>query len=134
MYRTVLTRVFEKQTAYFYPGFETCMHFWMRCCLREIPPYTLVELTRLMQLSGGRESTLVQQAADWKTALESNLHWMYWKQVYAEYWRYDITKVFENIVKQIMVDHFLMFIQLSIVTQCRLPFSGAVYRIVVKIT
>ncbi|XP_060556281.1 uncharacterized protein LOC132716955 [Ruditapes philippinarum] len=69
-------------------GFETCMHFWMRCCLREIPPYTLVELTRLMQLSGGRESTLVQQAADWKTAVESNLHWMYWKQVYAEYWRY----------------------------------------------
>ncbi|XP_053399893.1 uncharacterized protein LOC123557594 [Mercenaria mercenaria] len=68
-------------------GLETCMHFWLRCCLKEIPPYTMVELTRLMQLSGGRENTLVELATDWRTSLESKLPWMFWREVYAEFSR-----------------------------------------------
>ncbi|WAQ99140.1 hypothetical protein MAR_023513 [Mya arenaria] len=48
---------------------ESCMHFWLRCCLKEIPMYTLVEYTRLMQLSGGREATLTELALDWMSSL-----------------------------------------------------------------
>jgi len=64
------------------------MHFWLRCCLKEIAPYTLVELTQLMQLSGGRETTLVELAKNWAASLESKLPWMFWREVYAEYFRY----------------------------------------------
>ncbi|XP_052792559.1 uncharacterized protein LOC128226637 isoform X2 [Mya arenaria] len=68
-------------------GLESCMHFWLRCCLKEIPMYTLVEYTRLMQLSGGREATLTELALDWMSSLGSKLPWMFWREVYAEFYR-----------------------------------------------
>lgn len=63
------------------------MHFWLRCCLKEIPSHMLVELTKLMQLSGGRETTLVELARHWIDGLESKLPWMCWREVYAEFYR-----------------------------------------------
>lgn len=68
-------------------GLETSLHFWLRCCLKELSPYILVELTRLLQLSAGRKSTLVELSNDWNNSLESKLPWMFWQEVYAEYCR-----------------------------------------------
>lgn len=68
-------------------GLETGLHFWLRCCLKEIPTTTLVELTKLTALSRGREATLRELAKHWTDSLGSKLPWMFWREVYAEYYR-----------------------------------------------
>lgn len=68
-------------------GLETSFHLWLRCSLKEIPPHSLVELTRCVQLSGGREGTPAELAADWNACLESQLPWRFWRDIYAKYSR-----------------------------------------------
>lgn len=67
---------------------ETGLHFWLRCCLKEIPTATLVELTRLTLLEGGIDITLYELAKNWEESLSSKLPWMFWREVYAEYYRW----------------------------------------------
>ena len=67
---------------------ESCMHFWLRRCLKEIPPHALVELSRLMSLSSDRDKTLAALHIDWRSSLDGLVPWMFWREVYAEYYRY----------------------------------------------
>lgn len=66
---------------------ETGLHFWLRCCLKEIPTATLVELTKLTLLEGGIDITLCELAKNWEKSLSSKLPWVFWREVYAEYYR-----------------------------------------------
>ena len=71
----------------FFSELETGLHFWLRCCLKEIPTATLVELTKLTLLEGGIDITLCELAKNWEKSLSSKLPWVFWREVYAEYYR-----------------------------------------------
>jgi hypothetical protein len=58
---------------------ERHLHLWLTCCMRELSPDTLVELTGLTQLTRAREATVISTCRQ--------LPWMFWKEVYAEHHR-----------------------------------------------
>lgn len=72
-----------------FSGMEAHLHFWLRACLKEIPLYTLIELSKLFELSDGMESLLADLSRNCNgSSIWSKLPWIFWREIYAEFSRY----------------------------------------------
>ncbi|XP_052279015.1 uncharacterized protein LOC127877326 [Dreissena polymorpha] len=68
-------------------GLETCMHFWLRCCLKEIPLSSLAQFARLTDVDEEFVKIFRSLARDYQFHYTSQIPWQFWREVYAEHYR-----------------------------------------------